>query len=133
MVLQFVGFMGGWNKPGSLSPLLAGTVGAFLTTWVTFVPCFLWIFLGAPHIEELRGNTRLTAALSTVTAAVVGVILNLSVWFGLHALFPPGRTIDWFALILSAIGFAGILKWKWNVIPVVVTSGIAGLLCRWVI
>jgi len=128
MVLQFVGFMGGWNQPGPLSPLLAGTLGALITTWVTFVPCFLWILLGAPHIEQLRGNRKLTAALSTVTAAIVGVILNLAVWFGLHALFPAGRTLDWFALILSLIAFIGMLKWKWNVIPVVLGSGLAGLI-----
>ncbi len=128
MVLQFVGFMGGWNKPGLLSPLLAGTLGALITTWVTFVPCFLWILLGAPHIEQLRGNRKLTAALSSVTAAIVGVILNLAVWFGLHALFPAGRTIDWFALILSTIAFIGMLKWKWNVVPVVIGSGLAGLI-----
>jgi chromate transporter len=128
MVLQFVGFMGGWQKPGLLSPLLAGTLGALITTWVTFVPCFLWILLGAPHIEQLRGNTRLTAALSAVTAAVVGVILNLAVWFGLHALFPAGHAIDWFALVVGVIAFVGMLKWNWNVIPVVVGSGLAGLL-----
>jgi chromate transporter len=128
MVLQFVGFMGGWNKPGLLPPLLAGTLGGLITIWVTFVPSFLWILLGAPHIEQLRGNTRLTAALSAVTAAVVGVILNLAVWFGLHALFPPGRAIDWFALILGTIAFVGMLRWKWNVIPVVIGSGAAGLL-----
>ncbi|HEX7518599.1 MAG TPA: chromate efflux transporter [Chthoniobacterales bacterium] len=130
MVLQFVGFMGGWNRPGLLPPLLAGTVGALVTTWVTFVPCFLWILLGAPHIEQLRGNTKLTAALSAVTAAVVGVILNLAVWFGLHAVFPPGRAIDWFAVILSAIAFIGMLKWKWGVIPVVIGSGMAGLIYK---
>lgn len=128
MVLQFVGFMGGWNKPGLLFPLLAGTLGALITTWVTFVPCFLWILLGAPHIEQLRGNRKLTATLSSVTAAIVGVILNLAVWFGLHALFPAGRTTDWFALILSTIAFIGMLKWKWNVVPVVIGSGLAGLI-----
>jgi chromate transporter len=128
MVLQFVGFMGGWNRPGLLSPLLAGTLGALVTTWVTFVPCFLWILLGAPHIEQLRGNTKLTAALSAVTAAVVGVILNLAVWFGFHALFPAGRTVDWFALIVGAIAFVGMLRWNWNVIPVVIGSGLAGLI-----
>ena len=88
MVLQFVGFMGGWNKAGNLSPLVAGTLGALITTWATFVPCFLWIFLGAPHIEQLRGNVKVSTALSAVTAAVVGVVLNLAVWFGLHVLFP---------------------------------------------
>jgi chromate transporter len=127
MVLQFVGFMGGWNQPGLLSPLVAGTLGALITTWVTFVPCFLWILLGAPHIEQLRGNRKLTAALSTVTAAIVGVILNLAVWFGLHALFPAERGIDWFALVLSVIAFIGMLRWNWNVIPVVIASGLAGL------
>jgi chromate transporter len=128
MVLQFVGFMGGWTKPGLLPPLLAGTLGALLTTWVTFVPCFLWIFLGAPHLEQLRGITKLTAALSAVTAAVVGVILNLAVWFGLHTLFPAGRALDWFAVVVSAVAFVGMLKWKWNVVPVVLGSGVAGLL-----
>ena len=88
MVLQFVGFLGGWHHPGQLAPIVAGTLGALITTWTTFVPCFLWIFLGAPHIEQLRGNRKLTAALSAVTAAVVGVVLNLAVWFGLHVLFP---------------------------------------------
>lgn len=127
MVLQFVGFMGGWHKPGLLSPLLAGTLGALITTWVTFVPCFLWIFLGAPHIEQLRGNIKLTAALSAVTAAVVGVILNLAVWFGLHALFPAGRAVDWFALVVGVIALVGMLRWNWNVIPVVIGSGLAGL------
>jgi chromate transporter len=133
MVLQFVGFMGGWNKPGLLPPLLAGTLGALITTWVTFVPCFLWILLGAPHIEQLRGNAKLNAALSAVTAAVVGVILNLAVWFGLHTLFPAGRGVDWVALILGAIVFAGMLKWNWNVIPVVIGSGMAGLLYQLVV
>lgn len=128
MVLQFVGFMGGWNKPGPLSPLVAGTIGGLITVWVTFVPSFFWILLGAPHIEQLRSNTKLTAMLSAVTAAVVGVILNLAVWFGLHALFPQGRTIDWFALTLGTIAFAGMWRWKWNVIPVVIGSGAAGWL-----
>jgi len=130
MVLQFVGFMGAWNNPGGLPAWLAGTLGALITTWVTFVPCFLWIFLGAPHLEQLRGNRRLTALLSAVTAAVVGVILNLAVWFGLHAVFPSGRGVDWFALVLSVTAFVGLLKWKWNVVPVVLGSGIAGLLYR---
>ena len=86
MVLQFVGFMGGWQHPQGLSPLLAATLGALLTTWATFTPCFLWIFLGGPYIEKLRGNIKLTTALSAITAAVVGVVLNLAVWFGMHFL-----------------------------------------------
>ena len=84
MVVQFVGFMGAYRNPGMLDPMLAGMLGAAITTWVTFVPCFLWIFLGAPYIEALRGNKSLSAALSTITAAIVGVVLNLAVWFAIH-------------------------------------------------
>src|SRR6476661_5222203 len=87
MVLQFVGFMAAFRDPGSLLPMLAGTLGGLLATWVTFTPCFLWIFLGAPYIERLRGNKGLSAALGAITAAVVGVILNLSIWFALHTVF----------------------------------------------
>lgn len=87
MVVQFVGFMGAFRHPGGLPPLWAGVLGSVVTVWVTFVPCFLWIFLGAPYIEALRGNRALHAALSAITAAVVGVILNLSLWFGLHVVF----------------------------------------------
>jgi chromate transporter len=87
MVVQFVGFLGASRQPGDLSPMLAGIIGSVVTVWVTFVPCFLWIFLGAPYIEALRGRRALHAALSTITAAVVGVVLNLSVWFGLHVVF----------------------------------------------
>ncbi|WP_424546506.1 chromate efflux transporter [Shinella zoogloeoides] len=87
MVLQFVGFLGAYRDPGGLDPMVAATLAAILTTWVIFVPCFLWIFLGAPFIEKLRGNAALSGALSAITAAVVGVILNLAVWFAIHTLF----------------------------------------------
>ena len=123
MVLQFVGFMGGWNHPGGLAPIVAATAGALLTTWTTFVPCFLWIFLGAPYIERLRGNVSLSAALSAITAAVVGVVLNLAVWFGMHALFPGGATVDWFAITVSLVAFIGMLRWRWDIIPVVLGAG----------
>ena len=130
MVLQFVGFLGAWNHPGGLSPLVAGTLGALLTTWTTFVPCFLWIFLGAPHIEQMRGNVKLSTALAAVTAAIVGVILNLAVWFAHHVLFPgPGR-IDWFALAVALVAFGGMLRWKWGAVPVVLGSALVGLLFR---
>jgi chromate transporter len=128
MVLQFVGFLGAWNQPGNLPPLLAATLGALITTWTTFVPCFLWIFLGAPYIEKLRGNQSLTSALSTVTAAVVGVILNLAVWFGVHVIFPATGNVDWFAFTICAIAFVGMLRWKWNIVPVVIGSGLLGLI-----
>ena len=127
MVLQFVGFLGAWHQPGNLTPLLAATLGALITTWTTFVPCFLWIFLGAPYVEKLRGNESLTSALSTVTAAVVGVILNLAVWFGLHVIFPTTEHLDWFALVICAVAFAGMLRWQWNIVPVVLGSGLLGL------
>jgi chromate transporter len=87
MVLQFVGFMAAFRDPGTLSPMVAGTLGGLLATWVTFTPCFLWIFLGAPFIEVLRGNTALNGAMSAITAAVVGVVLNLAIWFALHLVF----------------------------------------------
>jgi len=128
MVLQFVGFMGGWNHPGGLSPIVAATAGALLTTWTTFVPCFIWIFLGAPYIERLRGNVQLTAALSAITAAVVGVVLNLAVWFGMNALFPGGAAVDWFAVIVSLVAFIGLLRWRWDIIPVVLGAGALGLI-----
>ena len=87
MVTQFVGFMGAYHSPGVLDPMMAGCLGALVTTWVTFAPCFLWIFLGAPYIEALRGNRVLAAALTGITAAVVGVVLNLAIWFGLRVMF----------------------------------------------
>ena len=128
MVLQFAGFLGAWNHPGALPPLAAATLGAAITTWSTFLPCFIWIFLGAPHIERLRENTRLTAALSAITAAVVGVILNLAVWFGWHVLHPaPGR-FDAVAAVIAVVAFVGIVRGKWNVIAVVGGSALAGWL-----
>ncbi len=130
MVVQFVGFMGGWVQHGNMNQLLAATIGALITTWATFTPCFLWIFLGGPHIEQLRGNARLTTTLSAVTAAIVGVVMNLAVWFGIHVLFPGHGTFDWFALAIGAIAFIGMMKWKWDVIAVVVGSGLIGLIFK---
>jgi len=101
MVTQFVGFMGAFREASGLSPLMAATLGGLLTTWVTFVPCFLSIFLGAPFIERLRDNAVLTAALTAITAAVVGVILNLAVWFGLHVVFDEVRTVTAYGLDLD--------------------------------
>jgi len=133
MVLQFVGFLGGWNQPGNLSPLLSASLGAFITTWTTFVPCFVWIFLGAPHVERLRGKITWTAALSAVTAAVVGVILNLAVWFGLHVIWPDRKLVDWFGVVVSGVAFAGMTKCNWDIVPVVLGAGVCGLFYRWLV
>ena len=118
LVVQFVGFLGAYRAPEGLPPMLAGTLGAALTLWVTFVPCFLWIFLGAPYVEAIRGNRRLEGALSTITAAVVGVILNLSLWFGLHVCFAVVEPLKlgplslllprWSSVDLGAVGLAGL-------------------------
>lgn len=134
MVLQFVGFMGGWNFPGGMSPWAAAALGGAITTWVTFVPCFLWIFLGAPHIEQLRGRRSLGAALAAVTASVVGVILNLAVWFGWHVLFPDGtwESVDWFAAVVAAGAFVALHRFKLNLIAVIAACGAAGLIASWV-
>jgi chromate transporter len=127
MVLQFVGFMGAYRHPGVLSPLLAGTLGGLLATWVTFVPCFLWIFLGAPFIERMRGNKALSGALSAITAAVVGVVLNLALWFAIHTIFRAARpiatgpfrfdmpllsSVDPWALAISAAAILAMLRLK---------------------
>ncbi len=100
-VVQFVGFMGAYRQPGALNPFVAGTLASVLVTWVTFVPCFLWIFLGAPYIEALRGNRLLTSALTAVTAAVVGVVLHLAVWFSMHTLFTRTHDITRWGLDLT--------------------------------
>lgn len=100
LVTQFVGFLAGFRAPAPFSPVAAGIIGAAMTTWVTFVPPLLWIFAGAPFVEELRANKRLSGALAAITAAVVGVILNLSVWFALHVLFGHVQEVHW-----------GVLRW----------------------
>ncbi|TYP65756.1 chromate transporter [Stutzerimonas stutzeri] len=142
MVTQFVGFMGALREAGGLPPLLAGTLGGLLTTWVTFLPCFLWIFLGAPFIERLRDNHALTAALTAVTAAVVGVILNLALWFGLHVLFdrlrpvaamgldldlPVCRTLDPAALVLILAAMIAVFRLRAGTVPVLAGCALAGL------
>jgi chromate transporter len=111
MVLQFVGFMAAFRDAGALSPMLAGTLGGLLATWVTFAPCFLWIFLGAPFIETLRGNKALAGALSAITAAVVGVILNLSIWFAIHTLFGEVTHVRSFGLSFDAPVPASVNVW----------------------
>jgi len=141
MVVQFVGFLGAYRHPGPLDPLTAGMLGAAVTTWVTFVPCFLWIFLGAPYIEALRGNRSLSSALTGITAAVVGVIFNLAVWFSLHTLFgrvaevhqgplrlliPDVRTLDPAALVIAAGAFLALFRWKLGMLKTLAASAAAG-------
>jgi chromate transporter len=145
MVTQFVGFMGAFREATGLHPLLAGTLGGLLATWVTFTPCFLWIFIGAPFVERLRGNQALAAALSAITAAVVGVILNLAIWFALHTLFAQTRpfalgplgldvpvlaSIDWAAFALAAAALVAVFRFKLGPLPVLAACAAAGLLMR---
>src|SRR5207237_5275089 len=111
MVLQFVGFMGAFRDPGGLSPMLAGTLGGLLATWVTFTPCFLCIFLGAPFIEVLRGHKAINGALSAITAAVVGVVLNLAVWFAIHSIFREVIPVQAFVLSFDAPRLASVDPW----------------------
>jgi chromate transporter len=126
MVVQFVGFMAGWNFSGSLSPLLGGLAGSLIATYFTFLPCFLFIFLGGPYIEKFRQNARLSSALSSITAAVVGVILNLAVWFGLQVLLPAGGGFNWFAAVIGLTAFAAIQWFKAGMITVIAASGVLG-------
>ncbi|NQV85166.1 MAG: chromate efflux transporter [Rhodospirillales bacterium] len=142
MVTQFVGFMGAFRDPGALSPLLAGVLGGLLTTWVTFTPCFLWIFLGAPYIERLRGNRALSSALSTITAAVVGVILNLAIWFALHVLFrkvgvyegaglrfasPDIASLDPVSAALTVAALLAVFRFKIGMITLLGVAAVLGL------
>ena len=142
MVLQFVGFMAAFREAGALSPMLAGTLGGLLATWVTFAPCFLWIFLGAPFIEKLRGNKSLSAALSAITAAVVGVILNLAIWFAIHTIFrevrqvrsygfdfdmPVLASVDPWAMLLAIAAAIAVFGFKVGMIPVLAACSLAGV------
>jgi len=145
MVLQFVGFMAAYRDPGTLSPMLAATLGGLLATWVTFTPCFLWIFLGAPFIETLRGNKGLAGALSAITAAVVGVILNLSIWFALHTVFrattpvrsfglsfdlPVASSVDLPALVLAIAAAIAIFRFNLGMLTVLGGSCATGVALR---
>jgi chromate transporter len=128
MVTQYVGFLGAWKFHGSYSPLLYGTLGALITTYVTFLPCFLFIFLGAPYIELSGRKQRIQAGLVGVTAAVVGVIMNLAVFFALKVLFPPGRSIDLFALVVAIGSFGLLYRFKLPIHVVVPIGAVVGLL-----
>lgn len=145
MVVQFVGFVAASRNAGALHPMLAGTLGALLTTWVTFAPCFLWIFLGAPYIEALRHNRALNGALSAITAAVVGVVLNLAVWFALHTIFaqvnevdswgvrlliPDPATLNWTALGLAAAAMIATFRFHVGMLRVLAACAIGGIVLQ---
>lgn len=142
MVVQHVGFLAGYRTPGTLLPLLTATLAGLLVTWVTFTPCFLWVLLGAPYVEALRGMRALGAALSAVTAAVVGVILNLAAWFGLHVIFrdtaawqrfglnltlPVLPSLDVFAAILAAAAAFAIFRFRAGIIQTLLACSLAGV------
>jgi chromate transporter len=142
-VVQFVGFMGAYVQPGEFDPLVAGVIGSVVTTWVTFAPCFLFIFVGAPFVEHLRRHRWLTAALRGISAAVVGVVLNLAVWFALHTLFgqvvtvdvgpakllqPVFATVDWTALFIAAAAMVAVFRWQVGVPALLGGAAILGLL-----
>jgi chromate transporter len=141
-VVQFVGFLGAYRNPGPFSPLVAGLLGSVVTTWVTFVPCFFWVFLGAPYIERLRNQPLISAALSTVTAAVVGVVLNLAIWFALHTLFgvvethhayglrwqiPVWESLDLPAALVALLAAALAFYWKRGMAVTLFLSALAGV------
>jgi len=142
MVVVFVGFLASYRDPGSLAPVLAGVAGALVVAWATFVPSFLWIFLGAPSVERLRGNERISGALTAITAAVVGVIANLAVVFATSVLFdetnvrtPFGHEVavpvigsaDLLAIAVAIVSFVAILRFRVNVVWVILAAGIVGL------
>jgi chromate transporter len=142
MVTQFVGFLAAYRDPGALPPMAAGTLGGLLTTWVTFVPCFLWILIGAPFVEVLRRNAAVAGALSAITAAVVGVILNLAIWFALHVIFtetvpvsllglsidtPLLRSVDLASLVLTLAAAMAMLRFKVGIMPTLVGCALAGI------
>ena len=141
LVLSFVGFLAAFRDTSGLDPLTSGLLGALLTTWVTFVPCFLWIFLGAPHVERLRGNAALSGALAAISAAVVGVILNLALWFGLHVIFrsvgrleagpvfmplPEFASLDPLALGLTVVAAILMLRLRMGILSTLAISAALG-------
>ena len=153
LVLSYVGFLAGFRESGGLDPLIGGLLGGLIAAWATFIPSFIWIFAGAPYIERLRGNRLLSAALSAITAAVVGVILNLAVWFALHVIFtevepvilaslgpltlslpyPRWSTIDWQALVIAVLSAVMIFRFHFGIGKTLLAAGALGLAARFLI
>jgi chromate transporter len=144
-VVQFVGFIGAYRNAGSLDPMVAGVLGSVVTTWVTFAPCFLFIFVGAPFVEYLRHNRVLNAALRGITAAVVGVVLNLALWFCLHVLFaevravdvgaarllvPSLATLDWRAMLIAVGAMMAMFRFKVGMLPTLGAAAVVGVVLR---
>ena len=145
LVNQFVGFLAGYRQPGGLDPWLGGVVGALLTVWATFMPTFLWIFVAAPAIERLRGHRGLSGALTAITAAVVGVIVNLAVWFALHVVFlrvgedslgplhlvvPDPASLDVASLALAAMSMLAMLRFRMGMVATLGAAATTGLAWR---
>ncbi len=145
MVVQFVAFLGAFRSPGSLDPWMAATLGALITTWVTFVPGFLFVLVGAPSVEKLRGNRRLTAALTGITAAVVGVIASLGLYFAVHTFFaattelhwgpihvviPDVTTTAWLAVLISALACVLIFILRWPIPGVLGVCALIGAVAQ---
>jgi chromate transporter len=143
LVLPFVGFLAAFRNAGDLNPMMAGTLGAILTTWATFVPCFIWVLVGGPYVETLRGNKSLNTAMSSITAAIVGVVLNLAVWFALHTVFgslrdvyvlgghlqiPVWNTIQLPSLFIAAFALLAIFRFKLGVIQTIGSSAALGVI-----
>ncbi|HET7067344.1 MAG TPA: chromate efflux transporter [Nocardioides sp.] len=142
MVVQFAAFLGAYNDPGSLNPWAAAVLASLLTTWVTFVPSILFVVVGAPYVERLRANPSLSAALSGITAAIVGVIANLALYFAIHTFFseteqhkwgpiktglPVPGTVVWSAVVITALGFLMIFRLRWNVLRSLGACALAGI------
>jgi chromate transporter len=145
VVMRYVGFLAGYRTPGAMPPLVAGSLAGLPVTWVTFTPCFLWVFLGAPYVEAMRGVRALGATLSAVSAAVVGVILNLAVWFGIHVVFretvpwkgyglnlsvPVFPTIDVIAALIAIAAALAVFRFKIGVIQTLLACSLAGVVTR---
>jgi chromate transporter len=133
MVNQFVAYVAAYTHAPGLAPAFAGALAGLLATWVTFTPSMLWIFIGAPYIDALRKNAKLSAALGAITAAVVGVVLNLGVTFTRHTLFPDTGGFDWYALVSTLVAFGGMQLLKWPMIPVIAGSAAAGFIWKVII